>query len=293
MSLKSYKKASTQAIPYDQYVPAQVVAPPVAVVTVPQNRITMWSLLSGANNDLRELVQTSSFAGLIIPGIFIGIGVFLLGQQVVPQIDQKLKEISGYYNQGTTPLVAGEYIAERVKYLSDPGAEYFQGLTQNALKRNILQDDTTSNNFHGRFYLTIPSLGFNRLPIEANVESWQESSYNSVLKTRLAHFKGTGLPISDVQNNIVIYGHSGRANYRATPSDPEGAFTFLPDLKIGDEIFLEVEGKQYKFVMTRSKIVEPNDTEIITGSPGRRTLTLFTCYNGNNAYRYVAIARPV
>lgn len=291
MSPTVYKKAPLRQIPIEEYATAEVI--PVMPTERSTQPITLWSLAVGIKNDLVELVQTSSIAGLIVPAVFILLGFVILGQQVLPEIDQQLKRVAGYYDQGTTPLVGGEYIAERIKYLSDPGAKYFQELTNNALKQDILQSDPFSNSYHGTLYLTIPALGFSRLPIEANVESGVESVYNSVLKTKLAHFKSTGLPASNVQNNIVIYGHSARSNYKATPNDPTAAFSFLTNLKIGDEIFLEMNGTQYKFVMTRSKIVEPDDTEIVTGSPGRRTLTLFTCYpSGVNSNRYVAIARP-
>jgi LPXTG-site transpeptidase (sortase) family protein len=278
----------TRNIPVDQYIVAAHIPTPIPP------KVTIWTLIGGSLNDLKELVSTSSIAGFVVPALFIGVGGFILWQQVSPEIDQQLRQSAGYYDQGTVPLVAGEYVTERTKYLSDPGAGYFQELTQSALKQHILQTDPVSNNYNGTFYLTIPALGMNRLPVQSNVESGVSEAYNSVLKNKLAHFKSTGLPISDVQNNIVVYGHSARANYKATPDDPAGAFTFLSDLKIGDEITLEVEGKSYKYVMTRSKIVEPNDTSIITGTSSRQTLTLFTCYpRGNNSHRYVAIAKPV
>src|SRR5690606_20263638 len=133
-----------------------------------------------------------------------------------------------------------------------------------------------------------------RLPVEANVDSSSEESYNLALQDSLAHFKGTGLPISDVQNNIVIYGHSASPNYNPRRTDPEVAFSYLPELKVGDDIIIEIEGKEYRFKMYRSKIVEPDDTSVITGTKGKRTLTLFTCYPiGANSQRYVALAREV
>lgn len=72
------------------------------------------------------------------------------------------------------------------------------------------------------------------------------------------------------------------------------AFSFLPDLKVGDEITIEIDGKTFTYQMFRSKIVEPNDLSIITGTAGKGTLTLFTCFPlGSDAKRYTAVARPV
>jgi LPXTG-site transpeptidase (sortase) family protein len=97
-----------------------------------------------------------------------------------------------------------------------------------------------------------------------------------------------------VENNIVIYGHSASPNYGPKPTDPYVAFSFLPDIKVGDDIYIEMSGQEYHFKTYRNKIVEPNDTSIITGTKGNRTLTLFTCFPlGSNSQRFVSIAREV
>jgi LPXTG-site transpeptidase (sortase) family protein len=55
-----------------------------------------------------------------------------------------------------------------------------------------------------------------------------------------------------------------------------------------------MEGKEYVYRVVKSKIVQPDDASIITGTRDKRTLTLFTCFpNGNSAQRFVAIANPV
>ncbi|MDQ7020338.1 MAG: sortase [Candidatus Dojkabacteria bacterium] len=74
--------------------------------------------------------------------------------------------------------------------------------------------------------------------------------------------------------------------------NPMVAFSYLHRLKVGDDIYLEIDGVEYHYRMRRSKIVDPNDLSIITGSKGSKTLTLFTCHKpGDNKERYVAIAR--
>ena len=155
-----------------------------------------------------------------------------------------------------------------------------------------MENDLKSLSYKGNFFISIPSIGLNRLAVEANVDSTTEDSYNNALKDSLAHFKNTGLPISEIKNNIVIYGHSASPNYNPQRSDPEVAFSFLTEMKVGDKIIIEIEGEKHEFTMSRSKIVKPDDVSIITGTKGKRTLTLFTCYPaGNNTERYVIIAR--
>jgi LPXTG-site transpeptidase (sortase) family protein len=106
--------------------------------------------------------------------------------------------------------------------------------------------------------------------------------------------EGTGLPVSDVENNIVVYGHSANGDYFQRTQDPAGAFSRLQRIKFGDEITITMEGRTTKYKVSKTKIVNPDETSIITGPGGEQTLTLFTCFpNGNPSKRFVVIARPV
>lgn len=245
----------------------------------------------GIYKDLKTAMQKSSTANLVIPIIFIAIGGVFIYKEFFPDIQSALLTSKGYLSQGNVSPVSDQYI-DLGNYISQP--QGFKELTIEALSEHTLENDTTSLDYNGIFYLSIPSIGIDNLPVQANVDSTTESIYNEVLLTRLAHFKSTGLPISNVKNNMLIYGHSASPNYNPNPNDTEVAFSFLPDLKVGDEINIRMEGKDYKFIMSSSKIVKPTDTSVITGSKGKKTLTLVTCYPlGSNENRYVAVARPV
>jgi len=298
MPLKAYRKATVFAAASTFHgsvlYPEQFAIKPIGVGYGVHEQVTMWSMLNGAYRSLKNLVATSSWAGLLIPALFIASGIAVIYQQVQPTLTTKIKESAGYYNQGTVALVQDSYITNRLQYVSNPGASYFQNLTAAAFNKNILAADEKSADYSGKFYITIPSLGFDHLPISANVDSGSKEIYDQVLNTSLAHFKGTSLPFSDVNNNTVVYGHSAGGSYNPSPNDVLAAFSFLPNLKLGDLITLEIDGVEYNYRMTRSKIVDPNDTTIITGTPGKKTLTLFTCYPaGNPSQRYVAVATPV
>ena len=246
-------------------------------------KTTAWSLAEGFKN--------SKSGQIILPGLFIVIGLVFIYQNFLPQIQQIIQEKSGYYTSGNLSPVDEEYV-DLSAYVSHP--EGLTTLTQDTIEKSILVPDEVSKNYKGTFYISIPSIGINRLPVQANVESSSEEVYNQVLNYSLAHFESTGLPISDVKNNIVIYGHSASPTYNPRASDPMVAFSFLPDLQVGDTITIEMQGKTYTYQMYKSKIVEPNDTSIITGTAGKGTLTLFTCFPlGSDAKRYTAVARPV
>lgn len=293
MALYSYRKnqapETEPAEVYELQDDVITITPPVSK----NDRLTMGKLLSGIKNDIVHLLVESKVAGFIIPFLLILFGVNIIFNQVWPEIEQQIKLSQGLYKTDTAALVEGEYI-ERSKYLSNPGSGYFKSINDNAASKHILQPDPISNNYNGRFQISIPALALNNLPVVANVDSSNEKSYQSALKSALAHFKGTGLPVSTVNNNIVIYGHSSSGDYYERTKDIAGAFSRLNKIKIGDIVTITMDGKRYDFRITKSKIVEPDETEIITGTTNKRTLTLFTCFpNGNSAQRFVAIGNPV
>ncbi len=256
-----------------------------------KDRTTLWNTMGGGYDALQSLVNNSRIANLIIPSALVILGLFFIYRFVYPELQTIAQQAVNVGDQGSSAPVSSDYI-DRSQFISNPAG--LQDVAAEAFEQQILQEDITSRNYAGTFYISIPSLGIDSLPVTPNVDSTTEAVYNSVLKTSLAHFENTGLPISDVQNNMVIYGHSASPNYNPSPRDPEVAFSFLSNLRVGDEIFLDVEGKRYTYRMYKSKIVEPDDFSIITGERNKRTLTLFTCYpSGNNTSRYVALARPV
>lgn len=305
MAIYTYKKAPIKYVPVNK-VYEQILASPeehqgeiitakkeAIMVEVPRKRLTMWDILAGFAKDFNELMIKSRVAGMLVPLVLILVGVNIIYREVWPQIEQQIKLTLGYYDVSTVPLVAGDYV-ERAQYLSNPGSEYFAKLNEEATSASILQSDPLSLNYTGTFKLSIPSLELIDLSVGANVDSGVKDVYNRVLNQGLAHFKGTGLPFSNIKNNIVIYGHSSSGDYFERTRDVAGAFSRLNKIKIGDIIDIEIEGKKYQYRVVKSKIVKPDDVSIVTGEYNRRTLTLFTCFpNGNSANRFVAIARPV
>ena len=285
MALYSYKKA-----------PIKVIYPEgrdyVTLRNAKKQKLTLGRVFSGLINDLNSLLISSRIAGFFIPLIIIFVGFGIIYKQVWPDFDQMLRRLAGYYDTESVQLVAGDYV-ERTKYLSNPGAGYFKQLTTDASKASDQLPDPVSKGYSGKFRITIESLGLISLPVTANVDS-SNDNYLKVLNTSLAHFQGTGLPISPVNNNIVIYGHSSSGDYYERTHDLAGAFSMLNKIKIGSEIVINMEGKDYKYRVVKSKIVQPNDLSIVIGTPGKRTLTLFTCFpNGNNTSRFVVVANPI
>jgi len=247
------------------------------------------SILADIYEDLKELIHMSNTASAFIPFFFILTGVTLVLFQFRTEIIQVLNSSLGLINQGNTSPVSGNFF-QIEQYISIPTG--LTELTQQAVKTNILKIDEESLNYDKPFYISIPSINIYSLPVKPNVESSTESVYKEVLEYSLAHFRNTGLPISKVKNNMVIYGHSASLNYQPRRNDPRVAFSFLPEVKIGDKIYIDIAGKNYEYTISKTKVVNPDETSIITGTPEQQTLTLFTCYPiGNNTQRFVIIAR--
>lgn len=286
MSLNSYTKSDSQPKESDDYVFLRDYKPESKKIGE-----TIKDIPSGTYEVLKEASNSSKIANFLIPTLFIAVGAYFIYKEVYPDIQQAIQQNSGYLSQGNVSPVSDEYI-DLSTYVSRPID--FPSLTKNALQEHLLQEDTVSLNFTETFYLSIPALNINRLPVQANVDSTSEASYLPVLETKLGHFKNTGLPISDVPNNMLVYGHSASPNFGPQRDDPYVAFSYLSELKIGDEIIIEIAGETFKYKMSSSKIVKPTDTSVITGTKGKHTLTLVTCFPaGSNENRYVAIARPV
>lgn len=304
MPLRTYQKSTSYAAtaPANWYTPEQqntFALRQDSSNTKVKNKVTMWDLIAGLYDFLKTLVASSSAAGMVIPMAFIMLGLGFIAWQIVPQQIETVVSANGYYEKGSTPLVDLSYIEDQDQFISNPGADYFRELSNAAQGQAGFYEDEESLAYDGTFYISIPSLNISRLPVKANVDSGTEASYNSVLNSALAHFEGTSLPFSSNEGNIVIYGHSAGGSYTPSPSEPISAFSLLGDLQVGDEITIEMDGETYNYRMVRSKRVKPEETSILLGTPGRETLTLFTCWGyptggpGNRSGRLVVTAMPV
>jgi sortase A len=80
------------------------------------------------------------------------------------------------------------------------------------------------------------------------------------------HYPGTALP-GEV-GNVAIAGH------RTTYAHP---FYNLDALASGDDIYVLTTQGYFRYTVTGSQIVSPNDTTVLDPTPGKATLTLTTC----------------
>ena len=90
----------------------------------------------------------------------------------------------------------------------------------------------------------------------------------------LIHYGGTAFP--GEYGNVVIFGHSVLPIFY-NPKDYHSIFSILPTLEKGDEIFIDYDGIQYKYIVDSYFEVKPEDIEVLEQRYDRQALTLITC----------------
>lgn len=93
------------------------------------------------------------------------------------------------------------------------------------------------------------------------------------LSKSLIQFTG---PLPGNNGNSVILGHSTLLWFY-NPKDYKSIFSKLPELKIGDEIYLTVDNVNYTYKIFEMKIVTPEDLSVLEQSYDYPYITLITC----------------
>lgn len=244
----------------------------------------------------RQMPAFVRFGAMILPAVFITIGLYLVGSAVVP--------ILGYY---TTPTE--EYSSESLAApIPDSEVVTAAQVTQ-ALESSLLanarakakpepriideQLDYTnlSNWFSGgelptlrensrlgqlselevrEYILDIPKL---------DIENAVVAIGGTDLNKSLIAYPGTALP-GDF-GAPVIFGHSVlRQFYNPSVKNPRrynSIFSKIMTLKPGDEIFVTYDKVKYRYIMNEKTEVKPEDVYILTQKYDSKKLKLVTC----------------
>ena len=129
------------------------------------------------------------------------------------------------------------------------------------------------------FKLTIPKLKIEKATAKVD---------NLNFYHNLSHFPGSALP-GEVGNSFIT-GHSLLPQF-ADPQDYAAIFTKLSDLEVGDDIYVDIDGKILHFAIQYAKVVNPHDLSVLVPiSANGRNLTLMTCVPpGTSTKRLVVI----
>ncbi len=135
------------------------------------------------------------------------------------------------------------------------------------------------------FSVVIPKIGANE-KIVANVDPDNEKEYLDVLLHNIAHAKGTAFP--GVNGTTYLFAHStddfwnvGRYN---------AVFYLLNKMEKGDEVVLFFNNKRFNYIVSDTKIVDPDDTHFIAANLGQgERVILQTCWPPGTAWKRLLV----
>ncbi len=232
-------------------------------------------------------------------------GLIILGSQLGPLGISVLKgKILEYQIKTIKDPATAEEMTPQDNDLPyfDPGQSYFQNIIQHISPDYVAGANTgpggtsvskpvkIDREYSAEMKLSIPSVGIENIIVTPNVDSFNEEVYNASLKKGLAHFLGTAIPGDG--GNSFIYGHSTVESFFSGHQNlPETIFTRLENVEIADKILIEKDGNILEYAVQKKKIIDPNDFDVLSGLPGKETVTLMTCWPmGIGKQRLIIIA---
>lgn len=135
------------------------------------------------------------------------------------------------------------------------------------------------------FYLTIPKLSLNHIAVETN-------SVDTTPAEMLGHYKGSTLP--GKSGNTFIYGHSTLpSNFDV--NNYKTLFTFLPKLEKGDEIIINYNDKDLRYLVEKKEVFSPEEMDPLKWRYLHySSVSLMTCTPpGTTNERTVVLAKQV
>lgn len=135
------------------------------------------------------------------------------------------------------------------------------------------------------FSVAIPKIGANEHIIQ-NVDPNNEDEYLRALIRGVAHAKGTAFP--GLNGTTYLFAHSADSFWNVGRYN--AVFYLLNKLVAGDEIVIFYNGQRYNYKMTKSEIVDANDTHYIASKIGEgEKLILQTCWPPGTAWKRLLI----
>lgn len=208
--------------------------------------------------------------------VLIIFGVSLLGYILFPVLSWQIY-FAGAYNQDIN------YPIPKTTVLGESG---FEELISSANLSGL--DYTNAKNWFPTFEakageakvplysLSIPKIG---------IENAQVSTRDQDLSKHLIQFNPS---VPSEPGNPVIFGHS-TLPYLFNPKDYKTIFANLYKVKVGDEIFTNVNGVSYKYKVYEIKVVNPNDTSVLEQRFDDSYLTLITCTPPGTVWKRLVI----
>ncbi len=193
---------------------------------------------------------------------FFSLGSFLLFSAVVPILSFSVR-YSGSLNQVVSPLSNRFYNQDTV--LGDADIDYTQLNNWFVNNTNPNLEDTSYQNSPQSYTISIPTLKIDQAQVVVGGED---------LKKSLIQYPNTALP--GQLGNSVIFGHSVLPQF-FNPKSYLTIFSTLYKLKQGDEIFVDYDKINYRYIVEQMYEVTPSDLSVLEQRFDGRFLTIITC----------------
>lgn len=133
--------------------------------------------------------------------------------------------------------------------------------------------------------IMIPSIGLDSKIVHLGLKQEKGSWTWETPDHAVGHHVGTANP--NEGSNAVYSGHI------SSPIKGEGSiFKLLPEVKVGDQVFMESVLGMSPYVVDEVKLVQPDDLSVMYPTSSE-TVTLITCYPDLvYSYRLVVVAKP-
>lgn len=145
------------------------------------------------------------------------------------------------------------------------------------IKNNIQKLEGNENQ------LLIQSVGVKTKILEGGEEQLEFGAWH--------RFPERGNP--EIGGNFILSGHSFVWAYTPWQVNEKSYFYNLKDVKVGDEIVVRWNTKDYRYVVDSTFSINPNQTDIEDKSDLPK-MTIYTCTEGGSADgRVVVVAKPI
>lgn len=229
--------------------------------------------------------KAASRIPLWLPFALAIVGVFLLGYPSISNLYYQLRE--GQAIEDTTVVIestSSDALASELALcddynnrlrsskavLTDPFDESVQRVTEAEYFERL---DLAGTGVMAT--VSIPSIDVS-LPLYHTTES-------AVLQHGLGHVQASSLPSGGTSSHCVVAGHTGLVNMKVLDN--------LPDVVVGDYIFVQVAGETHAYRVYGVETVLPEETSSMVIQDGRDLMTLVTCVPyGINSHRLLVHA---
>ena len=194
-------------------------------------------------------------------GLGIALLVIIAGPIALSQISFFLSAKPKLIDPTATALNPVPFVADVLGISS--GADYTQA--SNWFVNPVLPNANVISNQVNYYTLSIPKIGINDITIEIG---------GNDLARNAVQYPGTAVPGSYC--NTVIFGHSTLPQLYKVGS-PISVFNYLPQVKVGDEIIVNYDGINYRYAVSETVEIHPDQIDIMIQRFDKHEITLVTC----------------